>query len=153
MKTGKQMVKIVREKYPTEDVYEICKSEGIAIVKTEMEENRFGIYLPVDKLCRLIVLEVGMAPEVEQEVLAYELYYHFTPAKTDHVDPAKRRLLRYFPYLLGKWQAHSFASLLLCPDVSKCRSVREIMEEYSCTEKVAEHRWRVEEAAMKYGGS
>ena len=151
MKTGKQMVKSVREKYPTEDPYEICKQERITLVRVEMEENCLGFYLPVDPICRVIMLQAGQSPEEEREVVANGLYYYFAGVKSKPGPIERRRFLRFFPYLIGHWQANSFAALLLCPSVSSCRSVHEIMEEYNCSERVAAHRWKVEEAAMKYG--
>ena len=153
MKTGKRVLKVVREKYPTEDVYQNCKGEGITVVRLEMEENCLGFYLPVDKICRVIMLQAGQTPEEKQEVVANELYYYFTGVKKDPRPIEKRKLLRFFPYLIGHWQAHSFTALLLCPNVSKYHSVQEVMEEYGCNKRVAEHRWKLEEEAMNYGGN
>ena len=152
MKTGKRVLKEVREKYPTEDPYEICKREGITLIRVEMEENRLGFYLPVDTKCRVVMLQAGQSPEEEREVVANGLYYYFAGVKPKPGPIERRRFLRFFPYLIGHWQANSFAALLLCPSVSKCHSVREIMEEYSCDRRVAENRWKLEEEAMNYGG-
>lgn len=152
MKNGKNVLKSVREKYPTEDPYEICSGERITLVRVEMEKNCLGFYLPVDKICRVIVLQTGIPGDEEQEIVANELYYHFAGVKRDPGQIESRKFLRFFPYLIDKWQAHSFAALLLCPNVSKCHSVREVMEEYGCSERVAEHRWKLEEETLNYGG-
>ena len=144
MEAVKRILTEVREKYPGYDVYDICEKEGIIIHRAKMQEDCEGFYIPLEG-GRVILLKTGLPPQVEREIIAHELYHHFAGVNEDFEANEGRRFLEIVPYLREENQANSFAALLLCPDVSDCHAVHDIMYKYECSKVSAKLRRRIEE--------
>lgn len=150
MEAVERIVQNVREKYAGKDVYEICEKEGIIIQRAEMQDDCEGFYLPLEE-GRVILLRAGFPPQVEREVIAHELYHRFAGVLEDFEAMEDRRFLEIVPYLKDEKNANDFAALLLCPDVSDCRAVHDIMYKYDCSKVSAKLRRKIEEQLRAKG--
>ncbi len=151
MEAAKRVLKMVRDKYPGYDVYQICEAEGIIIHRAEMQEDCEGFYLPLEE-GRVILVKAGLPPQVEREVIAHELYHHFYGVQEDFEGMERRRFLDMLPYLRDENEANDFSALLICPHIKDCRSVHEVMAKYDCSKETAKRRRKVEEAINAKGG-
>jgi len=99
----------------------------------------------------VILLKDGLPPQVEREVIAHELYHHFAGVNEDFEGIECRGYLDIVPYLKEEHHANDFAALFLCPDVSDCRAVHDIMYKYDCSKVSAKLRRRIEEQLQVKG--
>jgi len=150
MEAVERIIQNVREKYAGKDVYEICEKEGIIIHRAEMQDDCEGFYLPLEE-GRVILLRADLPSQVEREVIAHELYHHFAGVNEDFQSTEGRKFLEIVPYFKEENHANAFAVLLLCPDITDCSAVVDIMYKYDCSKVSAKLRRKLEEQMRAKG--
>jgi len=148
-----ETIKMVREKYADYSVEDICNEEKICLYRCETGAKFFGFY--VNLLGSVVIgLRDNLTPQETREVIAHELFHHFDHPVHSLIGK-KDAPLSFVNFYMKRdeLRADMFAAKIICPDISDCGTVADIMQKYDCSKGLAKLRRKVEEQLkVKKGG-
>ena len=144
---------MVREKYADYSVEDICNEEKICLFRCETGDNFLGFY--VNLLGSAVIgVRDNLTTQETREVIAHELFHHFDNPVHSMIGEKDGQLSFVSFYLKrDELRADMFAAKMICPDISDCGTVTDIMQKYDCSKVMAKLRRKVEEQLrVKKGG-